>query len=246
MRALLLFCAVIACGNQAFGQDDLARGKKLYDGFCSLCHGQTGTGGKGPNLAQPTLSRAPTDQRLVEVIREGIRGTEMPAFWQLTANEAKQVALYVRSLGRIEPEKLPGDPARGRQLYAARGCASCHIVQGSGSSLGPELTEIGARRSSAYLRESIVDPGSAVPAGFLVITVMTAGGKSVRGMRVNEDSFTIQLRDAGGKFHSFRKAELAGISRETNLSLMPSYSGKFTPAELDDLIAYLAGLRGES
>src|SRR5581483_12086209 len=106
MRIVMLFCAVLA-----YGQDDLARGKKLYESFCALGHGQTGTGGKGPSLAQPTLSRAPDDQRLVGVIQDGIRGTEMPGFWQLTDNEAKQLALYVRSLGRIAPEKLPGDVA---------------------------------------------------------------------------------------------------------------------------------------
>ena len=240
MRILLLFCAVVA-----YGQDDLARGKKLYEGFCSLCHGQTGTGGKGPNLAQPTLARAPDDERLVAVIQEGIRGTEMPGFWQLTENEAKQLAKYVRSLGRTEVEKLAGDSAKGKALYDARGCASCHIIRGAGSSLGPELTEIGARRSSAYLKEAIVTPGSAVPEGFLVISVATADGKTARGMRVNEDSFTIQMRDAGGKFHSYRKADVK-ITREPKTSLMPSYDKKFSAAELDDMIAYLASLRGES
>lgn len=240
MRALVLFCAALA-----YGQDDLARGKKLYEGFCSLCHGQTGTGGKGPNLAQPTLARAPDDERLVEVIQEGIRGTEMPGFWKLTDREAKQVAMYVRSLGRTSVEKLPGDASRGKMVYESRGCGSCHIIRGSGSSAGPELTEIGARRSSAYLREAIVNPAAEVPQGFLVVRVTSPDGKTVRGMRVNEDSFTIQLRDASGKFHSFRKSEVR-INREPKVSLMPSYDGKFAPAELDDLIAYLASLRGES
>jgi putative heme-binding domain-containing protein len=238
MRVLLLICAVLA-----YAQDDLVRGKKLYEGFCSLCHGQTGTGGKGPNLAQPILSRAADDEQLVTVIKAGIRGTEMPGFWQLTDREAKQLAAYVRSLGRIEPEKLTGDPARGKALYGSNGCASCHIVRGSGTALGPELSEIGARRSAAYLRDAIVKPGANVPEGFLVVSVATAG-RSVRGIRINEDSFSIQLRDAAGRVHSFRKSELAKITREPNASLMPAY--KLSPAELEDLIAYLASLRGES
>jgi cytochrome c oxidase cbb3-type subunit 3 len=238
---MLLFCALLA-----YGQDDVARGKKLYEGFCSLCHGQTGTGGKGPNLAQPTLSRAPDDERLVAVIKDGIRGTEMPGFWQFTDREAKDVAAYVRSLGRIAPETLPGDPAHGKALYASRGCAGCHIIRGAGGSLGPELTEIGARRNAAYLKEAIVHPGASVPAGFLVVSITTADGKTTRGMRVNEDSFTIQVRDAAGRFHSFRKAAITKLTREPKASLMPSYDGKFSAAELDDLIAYLASLRGES
>src|SRR5262249_54411576 len=152
--------------------------------FCSLCHGQTGTGGKGPNLAQPVLPRAATDETLIEVIREGVRGTEMPGFWQLTDREAKQLAMYVRSLGRIKPEKLAGDATRGKTLYESKGCASCHIVRGVGTGIGPELSEIGARRSGAYLRDAIVNPGAAVPEGFLVVSV-TAAGSKIRGMRVN-------------------------------------------------------------
>ncbi len=241
MRILLLFCAVLA-----YSQDDLARGKKLYEGFCSLCHGQTGTGGKGPSLAQPKLSRAPNDEALVAVIQGGIPGTEMPGFWQLTDNEAQLLAKYVRSMGRVEVEKLPGDAARGHALYDSKGCAACHILHAAGGSLGPELTEIGIRRSSAYLRESLIDPGASVPPQYVVFSVTTAAGRTIRGMRVNEDSFTIQLRDASGKFHSFRKAELTKIQREPKASLMPSYNGKLSAAELDDLIAYLASLRGES
>jgi len=68
----------------------------------------------------------------------------------------------------------------------------------------------------------------------------------VRGIRVNEDSFTIQLRDAGNRFHSFRKSELSSLKKEFGESLMPGYASKFTAAELDDLVAYLASLRGES
>ena len=237
MRALVFFCAVLA-----YGQDDLARGKKLYEGFCSLCHGQTGTGGKGPNLARPILPRAADDEQLVAVIREGIRGTEMPGFWQLTEREAKQLGAYVRSLGRIEPEKLTGDAGRGKALYESKGCASCHIIRGAGTGLGPELTEIGVRRSAAYLREAIVKPGASVPEGFLVVNVM-AGGRNVRGIRVNEDSFSIQIRDAAGKFHSFRKSD-ARIERQPGATLMPGYP--LQSGELEDLVAFLAGLRGDS
>ncbi len=238
MKVLVFLLAV-----RVYAQDDLARGKKLYEGFCSLCHGQTGTGGKGPNLAQPTLPRAADDEQLVAVIREGIRGTEMPGFWQLTEREAKQLAAYVRSLGRIEPEKLNGDPVRGKSIYASHGCANCHIVRGAGTGLGPELSEIGARRSGAYLKESIVNPPAAVPDGYLVVSVIS-GGRTVRGARVNEDSFSIQIRDASGKFHSFRKSE-ATIKREPKASLMPAFD-KLSPSDLDDLVAYLASLRGES
>src|SRR5262249_6414248 len=154
---------------------------------------------------------------------------------------------YVETLGRTAVEKLPGDPERGRALYHGKGgCAACHIIRGAGTAMGPELTEIGARRNSEYLRESLTKPGAAVSEDFLVVSVATRDGKAVRGMRINEDTFTIQIRDTAGRLHSFRKSALAKINKEFKASLMPSYESTFTPAELDDIIAFLASLRGES
>jgi len=227
-------------------QEPAARGKRLFEGQCAPCHGMTGTGGRGPSLAEPKLRRAVDERALVDVIRNGIPGTEMPAAWQMTEREIREVADYVRSLGRVAPEKLPGDPERGRRIYESKGgCAACHIVRGQGASMGPELTEIGARRSAAYLREALVDPDKAAPDGFLLVRVVTGDGKAVRGIRASEDSFTIQIRDASNRFHSFRKHHLKTLDKESGKSLMPSYRDTLTPAEIDDLIAYLAGLRGE-
>jgi putative heme-binding domain-containing protein len=238
--------AGLAIQTRAQTPGDLGRGEKLYQSHCSLCHGQTGGGGKGPNLAQPTLRHAPTVERLAEVIKEGLPGTEMPGAWQLTNREAMQVAQYVRSLGRTEIVKLPGDPARGQALYESKGCASCHIVHGEGSSLGPELTDVGARRSADFLRQAVIQPAALVPEAFLVVRVTTREGKIIRGMRVNEDTFTIQLRDAGNHLYSFRKSSLSNVEKQFNQSLMPSFEAALTAAELDDLIAYLAALRGQS
>jgi len=106
------------------------------------------------------------------------------------------------------------------------------------------LSEVGARRTPDYLREALLRPGAAVPPAWLVVSVATRDGKSIRGMRVTEDTFTLQMRDASNRFYSFRKADLASYQKEFNQSLMPSFENRFTASELDDLIAYLAGLRG--
>ncbi len=183
---------------------------------------------------------------MAEVIKQGIENTEMPGAWQLTDREIWQVAGYVRSLGRTAAVVLPGDPERGRALYESKGgCAGCHIIHGAGSSLGPELSEIGARRSAEYLRESLVKPGAAVPDGFLIVRVTTRDGKVVRGIRANEDTFTIQVRDASNRFHSFRKSDVTSLKKEFNQSIMPSYESKLSASELDDIVAYLASLRGK-
>jgi hypothetical protein len=76
--------------------------------------------------------------------------------------------------------------------------------------------------------------------------VTPARGAEVRGIRVNEDTFTIQLKDAGGRFHSFRKSDLAEVRKLRGKSPMPSYERSLTNDELTDLVAYLSRLRGKS
>ncbi|NOT58613.1 MAG: c-type cytochrome [Acidobacteria bacterium] len=245
LLALLIFVLAATQPNRTNrGRTDLMQGKTLYNNQCALCHGIEGTGGKGPALNLPKLPRAATPSALSKVIAEGIEDSEMPGFWQLNEREVRQVAAYVRSLGRVQNVKVTGNAARGQTLFEKQ-CANCHIVSGKGGVTGPELTEIGISRSAAYLRAAIVEPAAAVPEGFLVVSVTTANGQRLRGVRVNEDPFSIQLRDAANRYHSFRKAELKEIKKEFGVSTMPSYKDAFTAAELDDLVAYLAGLRGE-
>jgi hypothetical protein len=69
-------------------------------------------------------------------------------------------------------------------------------------------------------------------------------GAEIRGVRLNEDLFTIQLRDTTGKIHSIRKSNAELVRKETGASLMPSFKERLAPAELNDLVAYLASLGG--
>jgi cytochrome c oxidase cbb3-type subunit 3 len=225
--------------------EDLARGKQIFEAQCSPCHGIQGTGGKGANLARPTLKHAADDAALFAVIRNGIENTGMPGAWQMTEREVWLVIAHVRSLGRVAVEKLPGDRAKGKALFAAQGCGGCHIVDGVGGNLGPELTEVGARRSAERLRQCILEPSAALPDGFLIVRAARRDGSVVEGIRVNEDSFTIQLRDVAGRFHSLRKQQLQTLEYKPKATPMPSYRDKLVPEDVDHLAAYLASLRGQ-
>jgi putative heme-binding domain-containing protein len=227
------------------------RGQKLFEAQCARCHGLKGTGGTGPGLNRARLRRAADDLALYIVLRGGIPGTEMPPTWQMDDREIAEVSAYVRSLGRVEASPLPGDPAKGKALYAKSDCSKCHAVKGQGGTLGPDLTEVGARRGAAHLRQILLDPGSAKLVDgdgfitFLNIQVVTHDGRVVQGLRVSEDSFSITLRDAESRLHSFDKQELAETKREPQASVMPSYAKTFTAQEIDGLVSYLASLRGE-
>ena len=218
-------------------------GRLIFESQCSLCHGQTGGGGRGPALNRPKLDRAPDDQALRTLITGG-RG-DMPGAWQLHPDEVASVAAFVRTLGALPPETLPGDAARGARVYASKGCAGCHMVNGQGEGFGPELTAVGARRNAAFLRQTVLKPATTLPDAFLYVAASPISGPPVRGIRVNEDSFTIQIRDAGGRYFSFRKSQLKTLDRLSGQTPMPSYQGQFAAADLDDLVAYLAALKGK-
>lgn len=223
---------------------DRALGKRLFDSQCAVCHGQGGTGGRGPALTRPKLAKAPDAESLRKAIAEGLP-PEMPGAWQLSVRELASVADYVRSLGTVAPEKLPGDAVRGAAVFRSKGCAGCHIVSGQGTPRGPELTAIGAKRNAAYLRTSVLKPAEQLPEDYLLVEAVPVSGKTVRGVRAAEDPFTIQIADAAGNFHSLRKAELKELRRLREASSMPAFEKSLTAGEVDDLVAYLASLRGE-
>jgi putative heme-binding domain-containing protein len=220
-------------------------GEKLFVAQCALCHGIAGNGGRGPALTRAKLDHAPDDAALRAVIENGIP-PEMPGAWQLSPREIASLAAHVRSLGLARSEPVTGDISRGAALYAANGCAGCHIANGVGTAYGPDLSDIGLKRGPAFLRETLMNPAGSLPPGFQNLTAVTAAGETVSGIRVNEDTFTVQLRDAQGRFHSFRKTELKELLRSSKESPMPAYSNQLSVSELEDLVAYLASLRGKS
>lgn len=215
----------------------------MYLSNCSFCHGAGGEGGRGPNLAASGQPR--TDAALRRVIRQGVPGSQMPAFPYFEERELRQLVAFVKSLGSSSApaEKPSGDPVRGKTLYAKHRCSMCHRIGLEGSVYGPDLTRAGAARSLAYLADSITDPGKDILPEYQGVKVTTRDEITVSGVRINEDTFTLQLRDIGQRFRMFDKQEAVSIE-EMKESLMPPY--RLPQKDLDDLVAYLASLRGDA
>jgi putative heme-binding domain-containing protein len=224
---------------------DLAAGKRAYVAQCALCHGMDGSGGYGPSLLVPVLARASDDSGLVRVVDQGIPNL-MPGYGRANGpRRTWQLAAYVRSLtAGSGTTVVPGDAAKGKVVYQERGCASCHVIDGAGRAYGPDLSMIGAQRGLGYIKEALLQPSARVPEGHVVVTAKPKDARSVRGVRVSEDAFWVYVRDPSGKIFRYWKPDLEVLEREAGASLMPAYGAQRTTTEIDDLVAYLASLRG--
>jgi putative heme-binding domain-containing protein len=219
-------------------------GRGIFRIYCSPCHGIRAEGGRGPDLTRGTYSAGERDADLHGVISKGVPGTEMPSFAVGLGDEnIWRVVSYIRSTTRHDAEKVTGDPAAGEKLFWGKGgCGSCHRVGPRGGRLGPDLTRAGRTRSLEYLRDSVINPNADLTPGYATITVVTKDGKKIVGVQRGYDNFSAQLMDAKENYYSFQRSEVASISRDF-LSLMPGTYGKmFSSSELNDLVAYLAGL----
>ncbi len=220
-------------------------GESLFLSNCAFCHAVNGHGGRGPSLVSVRVTQNTTDDAIKNIIKAGIPGTGMPGF-DLEPDDLNFLVAYIRNLGGVAgPPGAPiGDSARGRDLYAARGCAGCHRIGNVGSIFGPELTRIGAARSPEYLRESILNPSADISPDYEGVAVITPEGKRLEGIRINEDTFTVQLRLPDQQFAMFDKAELRSTEALT-VSLMPAFR-QVSEKDLNDLVAYLQTLTSDA
>lgn len=233
--ALLSFATVISA------QPVTADGEALFRGNCAFCHGTNAKGGRGPNLLVASLSHGSEDADLARVIRDGVKGSSMPDF-DFEPDELTALVAYVQSLrnGSATQPAIAGDARAGQALYAQNGCATCHQIGTAGSVYGPALTRIGSARSYEYLRESLVNPSADIGDEYKGVTVITKDGQSYTGVRINEDTFSIQLRLPDQRFQSYSKDSLREVKYLSD-SLMPPYRPK--DEELQNLLAYLSTLR---
>jgi cytochrome c oxidase cbb3-type subunit III len=234
----------------------VTQGAVLFRQECVFCHGVGARGGmRGPDLTTGSWSHGGSDADLARTITGGVPGTAMPPN-NLKTDEIWQIVTYLRTLQQPAAAAV-GDQSLGEALFfgTAR-CSSCHIVNGRGGRLGPELSTVGSARSRAYLVESIRQParqltrnrgfGDDVTLKYDTVTAVTADGRTIVGVPMNEDTFTLQLMDSSERVHSLDKKTLKSVLHE-NRSLMPAYdAGRLSNADLDNLVAYLQSLRTPS
>jgi cytochrome c oxidase cbb3-type subunit 3 len=222
-------------------------GQHVFATSCAACHGLDARGGeRAPDIATKREVRQMSDEALLHVIQDGVAGTGMPAFRALGTARIQAVVSHLRTLqGQATAVQLPGDPERGKELFfggaAARkpGCSKCHMANGEGGFIGPDLSSYAGARSADEIRSMITDPDKNLDPRKRPVVVTTINGKKQTGLVRNEDNFSMQLQALDGTFHLFAKSKLRSIEYQTR-SLMPAdYGTRLSRQELDDLVSYV-------
>ena len=273
MHAALLFVigGVVGTGP-ACGQDKnpLAKdpnaaklGEFEFRANCAFCHGLGARGGgRGPDLTRAQKKHGNSDADLFRTINEGVPGTAMPpngATQQgvgMTEEELWQVISYIRSVQVKTSAQQAGNAAHGKELFhGSAACATCHMMQGKGGRLGPDLTATASARSVEYIVDSVRNPSRRLAQGisesmkefsqeYESVNVVDERGQKFQGVVLNEDSFTLQMLDTREQLHLFEKDKLRSFDK-TRESLMPKYDEKMLPEkDLQDIVAYLSSVGG--
>jgi len=225
---------------------------------CAFCHGLGARGGgRGPDLTRAHKRHGSSDADLFRTINQGVPGTAMPANGTtgqgvgMTEEEVWQVITYIRSLEVKATAQPNGNAAHGKGLfYGDANCSTCHMVAGKGGRFGPDLSAVGSARSIESITESVRNPSRRLawglaestkefPQEYETATVVTADGREIKGVTMNEDSFSVQLMDTSEKIHLFEKDKLRSF-KKSRVSMMPSYDATLLrDKDLQDIVAFL-------
>jgi putative heme-binding domain-containing protein len=244
LLSLLATMPAVLLAQHTYTPADIQEGGRLFRANCVLCHGPEGDQVPGIDLGHGRFRQTYSENALIKIIQNGIAGTGMPPN-NLQDFQAEIVVAYLRSLatsGRTITGN--GDAARGKLLFEGKAnCASCHRVNGAGSRVGPDLSDIASLRRTVEIERSLLEPNEEVLNQNRMYRAVTKNGETVTGRLLNLDTFTVQVVDSKERLLSLQRSDLreSGFLKD---SPMPSYRDKLSSQELADIVAYLVTLKG--
>jgi putative heme-binding domain-containing protein len=123
------------------------------------------------------------------------------------------------------------------------GCFDCHRIGDRGSRLGPDLSDIGPRRTADRLRQSLVAPDEEVLGENRFVRLVTREGATITGRILNQDAISVQLINPKEELKTYMRAGLREYTI-VDKGLMPSIQGKLTDQQVADIVSYLSSLKG--
>ncbi|MBI3047562.1 MAG: c-type cytochrome [Acidobacteria bacterium] len=220
-------------------------GMGAYRVRCADCHGMDARGIRGPDITQ-VWARGRTDDALFRTIRHGVPNTEMPAFPLPRTSDMDiwRILAYLKTMATPVTDTPRGDSTAGERVFATN-CLACHLVNGRGGRLGPDLSRVGVARTRAHMARQIRGTVADFRTGYEPVVLTTPGGQQIQGVKKNEDLFSVQIMDTRERIQGYLREDLRGVAN-VKISAMPTFGpDKLSDAELDDLLAYLTALQGQ-
>ena len=240
---VLVFISAAFCAK-APSPEAVQRGRALFQPACGFCHGEDATGSRGPDLIRSALvGHDENGETIGPVIRSGRPDKGMPAF-SYTDAQISDIAAFLQAqvLAALRSNHVPGDypveklltgnAVAGKAYFqGSGGCTGCHSPTG-------DLAGIASRYSPLDLQSRFLYPRGARS----TVTVTLPDGKQISGRLLQDDEFTIALRDTSGWYHSWS----AGAVKYTVVDPLKAHRDllyKYSDADIHNLFAYLESLK---
>ena len=226
-------------GDSASDRKPDLRGKSIFEVKCATCHGLDGLGGEhAPDIVRRAGTKALSDETLLNVVHDGIPEEGMPGFPSIGQEDAHALVAYLRFLqGRSAGNSVPGDPARGHDLFFGKaGCSACHRIADRGQFVAEDLAGFARDHPAEEIRDAILRPAGGPQE---TVTAVARDGRKFSGTIRNEDNRSLQLQDGNGRFYLLMKSSLVSVQRKIGGSMPADYGHRLSSAELEDLVSYI-------
>jgi cytochrome c oxidase cbb3-type subunit III len=232
---------------QQYPAAQVEAGRTQFGAQCGFCHGRDAGGGeRGPDLTRSELVAGDVrGDRIIPVLRQGRPG--MPAF-TLSESDAAAIVAFIHDQktqaesavgGRrnVDLADLQTGNASAGKTYFDAACTRCHSATG-------DLAGVAMRLQGLRLLQRMLYPGGPVrdPARAAQATVTLPSGQVVSGRLAYRDEFTIALTDAAGWYRSWPTRQVTFTVTDP-LQAHVEQLGKYTDADMHDVLAYLQTLR---
>ncbi len=140
--------------------------------------------------------------------------------------------------------KAKGNAARGKLVFETTGtCAKCHVVNGQGKEVGPNLSEIGSKLSREAMFESILYPSAGISHNYETYQLLLDDGNTAQGILISQTPNEVSLKGNDAIVRTYKRSQIEQMEKQ-NISLMPADLQKvMTADELVDVVEYVSTLK---
>lgn len=226
-------------------------GAKTFAQNCGFCHGEDATGSRAPDLVRSVAVNHDKDGDVIDpIVRNGRPDKGMPAFaaGNLSDQQLAEIVAFLhartveaRHSAGVRSDYplaklLTGNAQEGKAYFnGAGGCAGCHSIDG-------DLKGIASRYRPLELQQLFLYPGPTGAPTDRTATITLPSGKTIEGMVVHLDEFSISIRDSDGWYHAWNRKDVL-ISLKDPLTAHRELLSKYTDDDVHNLFAYLETLK---